>query len=202
MNVFQKTIPGIFPEACYRARSPIFDDHSSMEGENMSLPGLEKLPTVRLIGLVILAWLTSVGIDFFIHAGLLAELYAQPSPFLLPPEEAFRLIPIGYLSFLLLTVLLLWLMIRSRISSWRSGLLFGLKVGGMTWGAMALGLLSISTASPVLMLGWFAGQTVELGAAGAILGFGLSGTSLRKILTGVLFLILLLVTATIILQNL
>ncbi len=69
------------------------------------------------------------------------------------------------------------------------------------WGAMALGLLSISTASPALMLGWFAGQSVELGVAGAVTGSGFSGTPLRKILVRVIGLILLLVVATIIMQN-
>jgi hypothetical protein len=51
------------------------------------------------------------------------------------------------------------------------------------------------------MLGWFAGQSVELGVAGAVIGSGLSGTALRKILVRVIVLILVLVVATIIMQN-
>ena len=160
------------------------------------------MPAVpRLIGLGALAWIAMLGIDFFLHAGLLAQLYAQPSPFLLPLENAFRLIPLGYFSFLLLNVLLLWLMIRLEIASWRRGLSFGLCIGGLIWGAMVLGLLSKSTAGPALMLGWFSGQTVEMGVAGAVIGSGLSGKPLRKILVRVVVLILLLVVATVILQN-
>ena len=82
-----------------------------------------------------------------------------------------------------------------------SDLKLPLEVEPQFQGAMALGLLSISTASPGLMLGWFAGQSVELGVAGAVIGSGLSGTPLRKILVRVIVLILVLVVATIIMQN-
>ncbi len=172
-----------------------------MNNESGTSPKMVVLPTSRIIGLGALGWMSMLGIDFFLHAGLLAKLYAQTSPFLLPLEDAFRLIPIGYLSFLLLDVLLLWLMKRLEIAGWQRGLSFGLTIGGLIWGAMTLGLLSISTASPGLMLGWFAGQSVELGVAGAVIGSGLSGTPLRKILGRVIVLILVLVVATIIMQN-
>ena len=172
-----------------------------MNNESTTSRKMAVLPTSRIIGLGAMGWITMLGIDFFLHASLLAKLYAQPSPFLLPPEDAFRLIPIGYLSFLLLDVLILWLMIKLEIAGWQHGLSFGLKLGGLIWGAMALGLLSISTASLSLMLGWFAGQSVELGVAGAVIGSGLSGTPLRKILVRMIVLILVLVVATIIMQN-
>ena len=172
-----------------------------MNNESKTSRKMAVLPTSRIIGLGAMGWISMLGVDFFLHASLLAKLYAQPSPFLLPPEDAFRLIPIGYLSFLLLDVLILWLIIRLEIAGWQRGLSFGLTIGGLIWGAMALGLLSISTASPSLMLGWFAGQSVELGVAGAVIGSGLSGTSLRKILVRVIVLILVLVVATIIMQN-
>jgi hypothetical protein len=92
-------------------------------------------------------------------------------------------------------------MIRLDIVTWQRGLSFGLIIGGLIWGAMAIGLLSISTASPSLMLGWFAGQTVELGVAGAVVGSGLSGTPVRKILVRVIGLLLVLAVATVIMQN-
>ena len=53
--------------------------------------------------LIAAAWILSLGFDLFLHAGLLAHLYVEPSPFLLPPEEAFRRIPFGYLTFLIFT---------------------------------------------------------------------------------------------------
>jgi hypothetical protein len=66
-----------------------------------------------------------LGFDFLLHAGLLAGLYLQPSPFLLPPVTALALIPAGYLSFLLLAVLLVWLMRRLKLAGWRAGAIFG-----------------------------------------------------------------------------
>lgn len=143
-----------------------------------------------------------IGFDFLWHAGLLAKLYLQPSPFLLPPLTSFRLIPVGYLSFLLLAVLLVWLMIRLKLAGGRAGALFGLELGSLTWGSFLLGLLSISTASATLLVSWFIGQTLELTLAGAIVGSGLAGTRLQRLLGGVLIFVLLSVITTIILQSL
>jgi hypothetical protein len=82
------------------------------------------------IPLIFLAWLAMIGFDLFWHAGVAAGLYAQPDPFLLAPERAFALIPIGYLSFLLLAVLLVWLAARVGVDTARAGATFGLKLGG------------------------------------------------------------------------
>ena len=72
-----------------------------------------------------------ISFGFLLHAGHLAGLYLQPSPFLVPPLTAFRLIPVGYLSFLLFAVLLVWLMLRLNLTGWRAGAIFGLKLGGL-----------------------------------------------------------------------
>ena len=149
----------------------------------------------------VLALLAVIGFDLFLHAGALASWYARPSPFLLPPEEAFRLIPLGYLSFLILIVLLIWLMLRLDLVGWRVGMVFGLKIGALIWGALTLGLLSISTASPSLLLGWFLGQTVELGIAGMVLGSGLATDRLRSLLVKVVVFFVVTVVLAIILQN-
>jgi len=156
----------------------------------------------QILLLILIAWLSMIGFDFFLHAGVLAKLYLQPSPFLLPPGTAFALIPFGYLSFLLLAVALIWLMIRLKLAGWRAGALFGLQLGGLTWGAFTLGLLSISTASFSLLLGWFIGQTLELAIAGAVSGSALAGARLSRLFVGVIVLVLVLVIATVILQSL
>lgn len=154
-----------------------------------------------LIKTTLLSWFAMIGFDFFLHAGLLADLYAQDSPFLLPSERAFALIPVGYASFLLLAILLTWLMARLEIRGWRDGGLFGLKLGGLAWGALVLGLYSIATASPALLIGWFAGQTAELGIAGLITGHALAVGNLRR-LTGVVSgLVFILLVVSILLQN-
>ncbi len=148
-----------------------------------------------LILLTLLGWLSMIGFDFFLHAGLLARLYLTPSPFLLPATSAFRLIPVGYLSFLVLALILVWLMTRLQIRRAWPGAVFGLQLGGAMWGALVLGLFSISTAEPLLLLGWFVGQTVELAIGGAVIGSGLAGTSLLRlgsmVLAGLIVWILL-----------
>jgi hypothetical protein len=155
----------------------------------------------RVLWLTLIAWLAMLGFDFLLHAGLLAELYLQPDPFLLPPLTAFTFIPIGYLSFLLMAILLVWLMIRLKIAGWRQGTLFGLELGGLIWGAFVLGLLSVSTASHSLLIGWFIGQTLELATAGAVIGSGLAGVRLRRLFGIVMVFVLLSVITTIILQS-
>lgn len=151
--------------------------------------------------LVLIGWLAMIGFDFFWHAGLLAGLYARPSPFLLAPERAFALIPVGYLSFLLLSVLLVWLAARVEVQSGREGALFGLKLGALAWGALVLGLFSIATASPLLLGAWFVGQTLELGIAGALVGRGLQGARLRGLYGRALLLLVVAVVASVVLQN-
>jgi hypothetical protein len=142
-----------------------------------------------------------LGFDFFLHAGLLAGLYLRPSPFLLPPARAFRLIPLGYVSFLLMAVLLTWMMDKLEIVGKRRGLVFGLKFGGMVWGAFVLGLMSISTADVALLLGWLIGQALELGIAGAVVGGGLYGEHLKRVFMAVITFTMLSVIITILYQN-
>ena len=151
--------------------------------------------------LILLCWLSMIGFDFLLHGGILATFYVETSPFLLPLEQSFRLIPLGYLSFLLLAILLVWLMLRLEVHGWRDGLIFGVKLGALVWGAMVLGLMSISTASWGLLVGWFIGQTVELGIAGLFAGSGLSGTRLTRLFMADVGLILLSALITIVLQS-
>ena len=66
----------------------------------------------RIVGAVFLSWLAVLGLDFPLHGGILARLYQEPSPFLLSPEQSFKLIPLGYLSFLLVSVLIVWLLLQ------------------------------------------------------------------------------------------
>ena len=155
----------------------------------------------RLMAIALLAWIAMVGLDFFLHAGLLARLYTEPGPFLLPPSRACALVPLGYLSFLLLALLILWLARRLGIHGARAGLVFGLQLGAVIWGAFVLGLASISTASPSLLAGWFVGQTLELGVAGAVVGSGLGRRPMRSLLLRVLALTVAAFVVTIALQS-
>ncbi len=159
------------------------------------------MTTSTRIKLILLAWLAMIGFDFFLHAGLLSCVYNQESPFLLPADQAFILIPLGYLAFLLLAILLVWLMPRLGLLGWGRGAVFGLQIGALVWGSFLLGLASISTAPLSILASWFVGQTVELGLAGAIIGSALAHENYRRLAILVAGLILVSLVTAIILQN-
>lgn len=161
----------------------------------------ETISKKRIALITLLAWLSMVGIDFLIHGGLLAKFYFETSAFLLPPDQAFKMIPVGYISFLVLAYLLVWLMRSLCLRGAKDGFLFGLRLGAFVWGALILGLLSISTANPGLLLGWFFGQTAELGIAGAFAGSAFAETKLLRLFAYVFLLIIVCLILTILLQN-
>jgi hypothetical protein len=156
----------------------------------------------RVAGSVGAAWMLSLGFDVFLHAGLLARLYVEPSPFLLRPEEAFQRIPLGYLAFLAFTLALYWLLDRLGIRGAIAGLRYGVAAGAVVWGAFAVGLYSISTASIPLLAGWWAGQTTELGLVGAVLGAAANGVPLKRIWAAVAGAVVACIAGTIVLQSL
>lgn len=156
----------------------------------------------RATSAIAAAWVLSLGFDVFLHGGLLARLYAEPSPFLLAPEEAFRRIPLGYLTFLGLTAALYWLLRRLGVRGAAVGFRYGAVAGAVVWGALVVGLYSISTAQLGLLAGWWVGQTVELGLAGAVLGAAANGVSLKRIWMLVVAAVVLFAAATIAMQSL
>lgn len=172
------------------------------EPDKVTDQGVLPISARRIAFTILLGWLAMVGFDFFLHAGLLAGLYVQPDSFLQPPNQAIVLIPVGYLSFFLLSCTLVWLMVGQRIVGGRAGALFGLKLGTLVWGAFVLGLASISTASLPLLVGWFAGQAVELALAGYFVGSAMDAGSLKRLFRNVIGLVVVLAIATIALQSL
>jgi hypothetical protein len=155
----------------------------------------------RPVATVALAWLAMVGVDLFLHAGLLAPLYDWDSPFLLRPEVAFVRIPVGYLSFLILAIALAWLLPRSNVERARDGALIAGAFGAVAWGALLLGLWSISTADPMLLAGWWIGQTVELGLGGLVIGSILGGARVRAVASRVGLLLVVGAITAIVLQT-
>lgn len=67
--------------------------------------------------------------------------------------------------------------------------------------SLILGLYSISTASPQLLAGWFIGQALEMGIAGAIIGQGLAMDSLRRLTVYVIVVFILPSVATVVMQS-
>jgi hypothetical protein len=156
----------------------------------------------RMLQSVAAAWVLSLGFDLFLHAGLLARLYVEPSAFLLGPEQAFRRIPLDYFAFLGLTLALYWLLRRLGVRGAIAGLRYGIAAGAVVWGAFAVGLYSISTAPLPLLAGWWIGQAIELGLAGAVLGAALDGAPMKRIWSMVAGAVVACIAVTIYLQAL
>ena len=161
-----------------------------------------EIPLLRLIWIGFLSWLAVLGIDFFFHAGLLADLYTESVPSMLAPEDAFKLIPLGYLSILIQVVLLLWLIVRLDIQTGRDGAIFGGKLGFLLGSSMLIGMLSIYVIPWRLLLGSGFAQIMEMAVAGAVIGSGVGAENTRTILFRVVAFVIFLLFLTIAMQNL
>lgn len=170
--------------------------------ESAASQTLAQISNRRSATAILAAWLLSLGFDVFLHGGLLARLYVEPSPFLLGPDDAFKRIPLGYLAFLILTAAMYWLFRRLHITGVSAGGRYGAAAGAVVWGAFVVGLYSISTAGVLLLAGWWVGQAVELGLAGAVLGAFLGGVPPRRIWGVVVVAVVVLLAATILMQSL
>jgi hypothetical protein len=153
------------------------------------------------IHVILLGWISMIATDFLIHGGVLAFLYTKESPFLLPARDAFVRIPLGYFSFLMLAMLLFYLFKPLKIGDRKQGFKAGLMLGIMIWASLCLGLLSISTADPLLLLGWFVGQSVEMAIAGYFMGWFYEGAALKKIWKWVAIYFIIMISFTIVLQS-
>ncbi len=163
---------------------------------------LRNRPGVRRItAAIVLAWVAWLGLDFFLHAGALAWLWTASHPALLPPLDLALRIPLGYLSFLLMVILLAWLTLRLDARSPRRSAVLGLQVGALTSAAFMLGLASISTILPMLLILWALTQTIEMAVAGAVLGTALGAVRLRWLVAGVVAFAIVCVAIAIALQN-
>jgi len=155
----------------------------------------------RAASTVAAAWLLSLGVDLLLHGGILARQYLVPGPFLLDPLEAFRRIPYGYLAFLILTGALYWLILRLGVRGAKAGFRYGATAGIVVWGALVLGLYSISTATVSLLAGWWVGQAIELGLAGAVIGASAAGIRHRRLWAIVMLAVIGCFAATVVLQT-
>jgi hypothetical protein len=149
----------------------------------------------------LLAWVAMIGIDLLLHAGLLAPLYDWDSPFLLSPQEAFVRIPAGYLAFGILAGGLVWLIGRIGMRSPWEAARIGAIGGAVAWGALLLGLWSISSADPSLLAAWWVGQTAQLAIGGYVAGLVLAGARLRAVAWGVVAILLIGAVVAVVLQS-
>jgi hypothetical protein len=154
------------------------------------------------VGITLLSWLVIVGFDLFQNAGVFARFWLEPGSAFLPPEKLFQRIPLGYLAFLISASMLTWLMSWLKVVGWKQGAVFGLKLGGLLSLTLVLGLASVFPIRPSILLVWFFGGLVQYISAAAVIGTGLSNDRLGRLSVIVVCLVILLVIATIVVQNL
>ena len=160
------------------------------------------LSSISLFSIVLLAWLVTIAIDFFLNAGLFAKMWLESSSAFLPPEKLTQRIPLGYIAFLLLTILLTWIMARTNVRGWKQGASFGFKFGLLFEAASALGTISAYSVSPPLIIAWFLGGVLKDSIVCTIIGSGLGGSHLRRLWARAIVFVVIIIVVTIIMQAL
>ncbi|OFW05376.1 MAG: hypothetical protein A3H96_07775 [Acidobacteria bacterium RIFCSPLOWO2_02_FULL_67_36] len=158
----------------------------------------------RLLPAALAAWLGYLALDFLMHAVFLAGWWRAAEPYLLPPRDMLRLIPLGYASFAIYCGALTWLLARlygERLCV-SSGLRFGVVAGVVSGVASALGTYSVFRMPPTALLVWPASVAVESAIAGGVSAWVLAaGRPWRRV--GLVFCaVVVLFIAGVVIQNL
>ena len=158
----------------------------------------KKIFHINLIGI---CWLAVIGFDLFLHSGLLAQLYQDNNPAILPPLDAFYRIPIAYIAFLFNISLVYFLIIKMDINDRKEIIKLVMIIGLFLSVSSTLAQFSILQMNPLLLLGWGLGQFLQFTLIGLLIGFGFTGYSLKKLFIRVSSFVVLLIVLTLIMQN-
>ena len=151
--------------------------------------------------IIFLSWLGFIGFDLFLHAGLLAKLYHDDNPAILPPLDAFYRIPFGYIAFFLYWIFLYWLIIKAELSDRIVIIRFSAIVGVFLGISSTLAQFSILQVNELLLIGWGLGFIIEIIIAGTIIAYALTGYSYKKLFYFVLLFDIALFIITVVMQN-
>ena len=151
--------------------------------------------------IILLSWLGFIGFDLFLHAGLLAMLYHEDNPAILPPLDAFYRIPFGYFAFFLYCVFLYWLIIKAKLSDRIAIIRFSVIVGVFLGISSTLAQFSILQVNELLLIGWGIGLIIEIIIAGIIIAYALTGYSRKRLFYIVLLFDVTLFIITVVMQN-
>ena len=157
----------------------------------------------RFWAIAILAWIVFIGLDFLFHASLLKSLWQEKVDAFKSAEDLFILIPSGYLSFLLLTLLVGYAFTKiyptkpSGRQTARFALIFGLlyAVGN------ALGLYSYVNIPLKHLVVYHLVYFIEIAAVVFVFYKAYYKKSLRKAIWYALLAFFVLVVVGVILQN-
>jgi hypothetical protein len=113
---------------------------------------------------ILAAWIVFVGIDFLFHASLFEALWKEEIAVIKPARELFVLIPAGYLSFFLLTLLVGWMFVRifPGPAGKKDAVEFALVFGGLYTAGNALALFSYVDIPPIQLAAFHAVYLIEI----------------------------------------
>jgi hypothetical protein len=157
----------------------------------------------RFIITSILAWLLLLMLDFLAHATLLSHFWAQDYPAQKSKEELFRLIPLGYLSFLILTLLVGWIYVRfyGERGNAKKGLSFGAVFGGLFALMTFLGWYAALNLPALFILLISIVYFVEIVAVGFTYGYLIHPESIKKRVWVLISIIIFGLVLSVVLQN-
>ncbi len=150
------------------------------------------------------AWLLFVGVDFFFHAGVLSALWKEEIPAIKPESELALLIPVGYASFLLLTILIGYVFHRvfkekpKRNAVWKFAVIFG----GLFALSNLLGLYSYIEIPLKQQVAFNVVYFIEILVVTFALYCSIFTKKLRKIVLWSILIFVLLVILGVVFQNL
>jgi hypothetical protein len=152
---------------------------------------------------VFLAWLVIIGIDFFFHASLLASIWKQELTAVKPLDELALLIPFGYLSFLLLTILIGYLFahVFKEKPPLKEAIKFAIIFGGLFSLSSFLGQFSFLNLPAVFLAFISAVYFFEIFAALMVFQDILFAKSIRKKILPVVSIFVILLLLGVIIQN-
>ena len=139
------------------------------------------MPISTRLRVTLLVWFAMLGLDFLLNGAVFARIYQDGSAFMLPPAEAFRRIPLGYLAFLIVASAIVEGARRLGLKGFANGLRLGLVAGAVAGAVWSLSLYSIASlnAPAALAFGviWLA--LVALGSA--VAAAAMERSSLRNL---------------------
>jgi hypothetical protein len=121
-------------------------------------------------------------LDFLAHAVLLNSFWTQNNQALKTQDELFRLIPFGYLSFLLLTILFggVYVQLFRSKGNAKKGLAFGAAGGGLFALSNFFGWYSFLNLPTLFLLLASLVYFVEISAVGLVFGYLLHPATIKK----------------------
>jgi predicted permease len=150
------------------------------------------------------AWLIFIGIDFLFHASILESLWKEEIAAFKPQIDLFLLIPIGYLSFLLLTILVGYVFSRIFMDkpSLKEAAMFGLTFGLLYAIGNMLALYSFVNIPVTQLVVFHLIYIIEIWAVVYICYLSKSGWSNKKLLGRAFMFFFGSVVLGIVIQNL